>query len=312
MSQPVSVRSYRSSVVAGVAVLLVVLLLGGLYLATRSTSWSAQASLVVLPGAGEGDVARANYYETLSRGQIVSTFAEILRLQRFEEAAAQELGLGEAELEQVATTVEVIAGTAMIVLTATAEEPALAESLVDGIVAQWQDYLEGFDSPYDAELVSFARGTAEQAGIETTQFVLVLAVVAVAAAVAAQQAVYQLTSHLRQRRPAAHADRPPLAALPASSEAVDETSSDDPGGAETAAVRDLEHRAEEERESGAEDEGGGEHETGVEDGGDAEEDDGAEDPDSAHDHLVSPERLAELFGVDPQPWQRPSARGFRR
>ena len=77
--------SLRTSIVVGVVVALVLAGAGAFYAFSQQRSWVAESMLVVLPSADLDEATSASYYETLSRGQIVATFAEVAGTQRFEQ-----------------------------------------------------------------------------------------------------------------------------------------------------------------------------------------------------------------------------------
>src|SRR5262245_13331740 len=136
-------RGFRRlpGVVAGVVVFALILAAGWGYLATQPRRWSAKSAVLVLPAQGRNPATAPDYYETLSRGQIVETFAQILRLPGFEAAAAARLGLPEAALRDLDASVQVVPNTAMITITVTAPDRGEAELMADGIVAGATTYI---------------------------------------------------------------------------------------------------------------------------------------------------------------------------
>ncbi len=82
----------RTSIVVGVVVALLLTGAGAFYAFSQQRSWVAESMLVVLPSADLDEATAASYYETLSRGQIVATFAEVAGTQGFEQQAEDSAG----------------------------------------------------------------------------------------------------------------------------------------------------------------------------------------------------------------------------
>lgn len=190
----------RLSVAAGFLVAAVILGVGALVLVRQGVNWSATASVVVLPARDLDPETQAGYYETLSRGQVVATFAEMLRLRRFETAAGDALRLPPGQRKQVEVTVEVVPDTAVITVTARAADPTLAEEVVDHIVGAWVPEVYDLATPYAPTIVSWANGTARRLGTEPLQLGLALVFVALVAGLAVQQGTLQAALLLRRRR----------------------------------------------------------------------------------------------------------------
>ncbi len=198
-------RRLRRSVAWGALVAMLVLLAGGAFLATRGDGWTAEATVMVVPDQGLDAAAGAGYYETLSRGHVVATVAEMLRLGRFRDEAAGDLGLTPGQRDSTTVDVQVVPNTAIITIAATAPEAGLAERTADAVVARATAY-EGLPDPYDLIPVSGAADTARRPPVAGWQFVAVLLLIAVVAAVAAQQAAYHLAA-AAGGRPAGDGDR---------------------------------------------------------------------------------------------------------
>lgn len=191
----------RGAALAGVAVATVVLVTGVALTLARPSGWAAEASMVVLPAEGLGPGAEATYYETLSSGQIVRTFSEVVALQRFTDAAAQQIGLAADEASQVDSSVQVLPDTAMITVTTTAPDTGTAERLADGVMKTATAYLTELSRPYNTRVVSGAAGTAEPAGLATVPLLSVVVLVASVAGLAAFLALQQLAAARRSGAP---------------------------------------------------------------------------------------------------------------
>lgn len=186
---------------------------GGLaYVAQRPVRWSARASTLVHPGERADLGALAAYYEALSRGQIVVSYAEIVRLQRFQSKVASYLGLSRGQRGQVTVEVTVVPDSAVIALAATAPTAELAEEMADDVLSEASAYIAELSEPYGVTTISDARGTAVRHPVPMIPLVLVILTVAVVAGIAAQQAVFQMAAVMAAVRAASEVvipgDRP--------------------------------------------------------------------------------------------------------
>lgn len=199
-------REVRISVLAGaIAALLVVVAGAGLAL-TSKPKYTAESVLVVLPSATLDTSDSAAYYETLSRGQIVATFAEVADNLRFQDQAAQDLNLTTEQKAGLTTAVTVVPDTSVILVRTTAGSAAVAEQVADGTTALATTYLAGLSEPYRSDLVHGATGTATATGTSPIVLLALAVVVALIVGVGVQQAVYHLMTSLRARRDRGPAD----------------------------------------------------------------------------------------------------------
>lgn len=187
-------RRIGVGVVAGVLIAAVIFAGGLFWVFTRSHDWSAKATAVVLPAPGIPSGTAASYYDTLSRGQIVETYAEILRLKKFQNASASGLNLTASQAGKATVTVAVVPNTALLTITATATNGAVAEALADGVFIQASEYVRSLASPYVVNSVSTAKGSATETTSHTGGFLAVLVVVALVVGLGVQQAVSQLAN----------------------------------------------------------------------------------------------------------------------
>lgn len=191
-------RAVRESVAVG-AVVALIALVGGVFLSLSQTqTWTAESVAVVLPSATLDTASSAAYYETLSRGQIVATFAEIAGNLRFEEQAEDRLNLDAAARESVTTEVSVVPDTSVILIRASSPDRALAEKVADGTTAISTEYLAGLAKPYRAETVRGAAGSSYSSGTSPWLLAAASAIVALVAGLAVQQASYHLAVALRR------------------------------------------------------------------------------------------------------------------
>jgi len=183
-------------------ILLAVLILGaGIFYALKQpVNYTAKASVVVLPARGLDPGTAAGYYETLSRGQIVATLAEVLRLQRFEQSAALRLKLSPAQQAQTKVTVEVVPTTAMVNISVRGSTAGGSEALADVILADAIPYLSQLSAPYTVSVVGSAANTAVRSGPSSTVLLEAAALIALISGIAAQQGIYHLSVAARRRR----------------------------------------------------------------------------------------------------------------
>jgi hypothetical protein len=200
----------RRSVVTGVIVALALLAAGVAYALTQHRTWAAESMVVVLPAANLDDATSASYYETLSRGQIVATFAEVAGSLGFEQQAEDRLGLTDGQRAQVTTDVSVVPDTAVILIRATAADADVAQRMVAATTDLSVQYLAGLSKPYRVVTVPSAAGSATATGMSLPVLLAAALAVALVAGLALQQVVYHLSVALRgsQRAEASTAPAP--------------------------------------------------------------------------------------------------------
>lgn len=203
-------RETRTSLLAGGLVALLIFIAGAVLALGQKTTYTAEAVVVVLPGAELDDSAAASYYDTLSRGQIVGTFAEVASAQRFEQQAEERLSLTDGERATATTTVSVVPATSVLSVRASAEDAELAERLADETMASTTEYLGSLSEAYRLEVVSTAQDSAFSSSTSPTLIFGLSVAVAPIAGLAVQQAVYHLLTALRpwRRRHSAARDTP--------------------------------------------------------------------------------------------------------
>lgn len=197
-------RTLRVSLVAGIAVALALLVSGLVLAALSETEWTAESVAVVLPDAKLDEAASAAYYETLSRGQIVATFAEVAGNQRFEQRAEEDLELTAEQAEAVTTEVTVAPSTSVILIRATGEDKLVTERLATAMVTVSADYLGSLSKPYRFEPVNADELEAFTSGTPPYVVAAAAVVVALVGGLAVQQAIFHSLLALRGgRTPAA-------------------------------------------------------------------------------------------------------------
>jgi capsular polysaccharide biosynthesis protein len=193
-------RALAVSVAAGLVAVLCISAAAWAFAARRPAGWEAEARVVVLPEGRQGQPADTGYYEALSRGQVVGTFAEMVQLDRFEANAAASLSLTPQQQRSVEVNATVIPDSAMITVAASAPDRATAEAMADNVVLSSSEELAAFAEPYTLELVNSATGQGRQVGLPGLEYGLIMAVVALVGGIAVQQAVHQLLAALEPRR----------------------------------------------------------------------------------------------------------------
>ncbi|MFT4166299.1 MAG: hypothetical protein QM650_13750 [Microlunatus sp.] len=195
----------RTSIIVGAAVAALILAAGFAVALTTPKLWTAESQLVVLPSANLDDAESAAFYETLSRGQLVGTFAEVSSNHHFQQQAADQLKLSAPQQEGLTSEVTVVPDTSVILIRVTATDSVLAERMADAMNAISRQYLAGLSKPYQAQAVSSAEGTAYLSSTSPTTLAAAGVVVALIAGLAVQQALYHLL--LAIRTPAAGAKK---------------------------------------------------------------------------------------------------------
>jgi capsular polysaccharide biosynthesis protein len=204
-------RRHLPSILSGILLAALIMGAGAFYALKQPVKYTAKASVVVLPAQGLDPSTAAGYYETLSRGQIVATLAEVLRLQRFEQSAALRLKLTPAQRAQTKVTVEVVPTTAMVNISVRGSTAATSEALADVILADAVPYLSQLSAPYTVSVVGSAANSAVRSGPSSTVLLEAAALIALISGLAAQQGIYHLSVAAWRRRASAPPEnaRPP-------------------------------------------------------------------------------------------------------
>lgn len=188
----------RISSAAAVVVGLMIFGVGLFLILGQTHDWTAKSTAVVLPKTDVPQDSAPSYYDTLSQGQIVETYAEILRLQRFKDDSIKTLKLG-AVGETAKVAVAVVPNTALLTVTASGPDALTAEKLADSVLGGAVAYVNQLSAPYTIERVSKAEGTGTQPPSNSVTLIIALFVVSLVIAFATYQGVSQLLL-LRQRR----------------------------------------------------------------------------------------------------------------
>jgi capsular polysaccharide biosynthesis protein len=189
----------RASIAVGLVVALVLAAAGAFYAFSQQRTWVAESMVVVLPSTALDEATSASYYETLSRGQIVATFAEVAGTQRFEQQAEDQLRLSAAERSLVSTEVSVVPDTAVILIRSTAGDARIAQEISRVTTSLSVTYLGGLTQPYRAVTVP-SGSTAEPTGMSPWVLAAAGLMAGLVAGLAVQQAVYHLSAAVRGSR----------------------------------------------------------------------------------------------------------------
>lgn len=195
---PVDRRNVRISIIVGAVLALLIMAAGVAFALVRPPAYTAEAMAVVLPAKGLDEATSASQFETLSRGQIPATFAEVAGNLRFQTAAADQLNLTAAQRQQVQVEATVVPNTSVILVRVTAPDAATAEKMADATTTLASQYLSGVLQPYRTETVQSAQGTATSTGLTPPLLIFASVVVGLVAGIAVQQALYHLLQVLRR------------------------------------------------------------------------------------------------------------------
>ena len=187
------------SIVGGAVALIVVAVVGAVLLLGRPDSSVARASVVVLPSPDLPEDRLASYYETLNNGQIAPTFAEVLRDRM--DLDALDVTASDAARASARADIKIVPDTALLEVSVSARSDAVAIELADAIVDDAIDYVESLDQPYVLEPVADAV-IGDDEGTPLLALLAVVAVIAIAAGLGAQQVIFQLAMLLTRRRDA--------------------------------------------------------------------------------------------------------------
>ena len=146
------------AVTAGVVLLLIALVA----IWSRPAEYTAEARVVIVPAQTEGDVAVTSL-DTLSRGTVVETFAQVLASPRVRFVAFRRAGIPTGTSDDVEIETGVLSGTAIVRVVATGRDATSAERAADAIATHRPD-LAGYTAAFRPLRIVSARGTAERAG----------------------------------------------------------------------------------------------------------------------------------------------------
>jgi capsular polysaccharide biosynthesis protein len=177
---------------AGIVVVVLVLLVGLPAAWARQPAWQAHSSLLVLPVGSNDPNELASLYDTLSRGQVAATYAELLRDSRPALEARTGLRLSPGQAAAVTVDVEVVPDTSVLDITVTAAQPAVAVSVADRVADLGNRRIAALGSPYGSRTLSGAAGTAARQPLGRAASLALVGVLALLAGLVTQQVIRQL------------------------------------------------------------------------------------------------------------------------
>jgi capsular polysaccharide biosynthesis protein len=182
---------------AGLVAALLVVAVGLFVAAAKPTTWTAQSQMLLAPSLQGGATATSSYYATLTGGQLPATAAAIVQEDRFltETRRALELSGGDS----VTATVTVVPETAILNIEVTASNSRTAVDVADELPARAAPTVNRLLEPYFVTVLGSAHGTATQSSLGMGQWVALVALAALVAAIAVQQVV-QRRARARVRR----------------------------------------------------------------------------------------------------------------
>jgi capsular polysaccharide biosynthesis protein len=192
-------RVDRQSVLIGLTVTIIVAAVGILLLGFPARTYTATASLVVLPNSTLTPTDAAGLYDQLGN-QVVATFAQVVQATDGTPAAAESGA-------QVAVTP--LPETTLISIVATSPDPQVAVSVADRVATAGVGTLQRLNTPYTTALLSPSAPTlAPTPGTNPGTTIAVVVVIALLAGAATQQAAWllartELRSRSRSAAPAA-------------------------------------------------------------------------------------------------------------
>jgi len=201
---------------AGIVAVVLVLLVGLPAAWARQPAWQAHSSLLVLPSGSSDPNELASLYDTLSRGQVPATYAELLRDSRPAQEATAGLGLSPAQMASLTVDVEVVPDTSVLDITVTAAQPAVAVSVADRVADLGNRRIAALESPYVSRTLSAAAGSAVRQPLGRVASLALVGVLALVAGVVTQQ----VFRHLRLGRSVRRS--PGRSAVPADADGAEE------------------------------------------------------------------------------------------
>jgi capsular polysaccharide biosynthesis protein len=159
------------------ALIGLVALIGGLLgIAQRSASYEATAKMLVVPRTADEGLA-INAADTLSRGPVASTFAEVYSSSKVIDEALTTAGFDDSEAGQVFVSTTLVTDTSVILVSGLSGSPVLAERAADA-VARSTPELGGYTRAFRVEQIGTAAGSASRTGASGLTLALIAVIVA--------------------------------------------------------------------------------------------------------------------------------------
>jgi capsular polysaccharide biosynthesis protein len=166
----------RTITLTSVLVGIVALIGGILGIASRSTTYEATAEVSIVPKATD-PAGSISAVDTLSRGPVTSNYAQAFASSRVIDPALSAAGITAEEAGRVSVGASVITDTSFVLVSASADEPVLAERAANA-VARTSPQLGGYSAAFATEVFDTADGTATRSGAGTFTLLLIALVVA--------------------------------------------------------------------------------------------------------------------------------------
>ena len=154
--------SGRARILASIAVAVTVFISASVATTLRPVTYSAEAEIAIVPRVTD-DAAPIEAADTISRGTVVDTYAQVYGTTRTRDAAAAELEGPPVDASNVQVTAVAVAGTSIVRITAVADDPATAELVADAI-ATYETNLGGFSRAFRTQVIEAAAGSAGASG----------------------------------------------------------------------------------------------------------------------------------------------------
>ena len=187
---------------------LVVAAAGFALISRQEPTYTATASLLVLPDQQARPDVVASLYDSLSSGQVVESYRAVMTSSGFAASVYDTLDLSPRDRAGVALDVHVVPSTALIDAGVSARSPEVAERVADGLARKATAELTRTFEPYRITSVSAATGTAVKSGPSSKTLGGVVALLAIVAVVVGQQAVLFLVSSRERARARRRSQRP--------------------------------------------------------------------------------------------------------
>ncbi|HEX2698791.1 MAG TPA: hypothetical protein VHM89_01125 [Acidimicrobiales bacterium] len=145
--------------VVGVVAFALELTLANVLQADSPDEWKATVSAVVAPANDALSGANAYEYDTLTREQILPTFAAIVADHRFRDEAAQLIGLPEEWRDDLDIGVEPAAGSALVSVSVRSTSRVVSERMADATLRRASSYIASLGTIYRLQALPRPAGS---------------------------------------------------------------------------------------------------------------------------------------------------------
>jgi capsular polysaccharide biosynthesis protein len=182
------------SVAAGLIVALIIGLVGVGYAKGRPVEYQATSSIVLLPAANLDEAGNISALDTLSRGQVVETFSQVLAGADLVGPAVEALAADGRDVSGVSVTFKPVGNTSIIDIVVTAPSAFVAEQVASSIAVASANVKTSLQPLFQAHVVSRGSGSATRTGAKPSAFILAFLIAALAAGIVTQQVVMRVLS----------------------------------------------------------------------------------------------------------------------